>query len=333
MVALLAMQRSTFLIWLWAVPALAGSAASNAKAFNKMEEAKSIADSFITGTATTSISNACNRLKFLGQEPLASRVWAGAIIGEVVVEKRRVLAEGLAILANREGTPGLMRALSDDDGAVRMYGCQGLGRVHVKDAEPKIATLLGDKTLGVRREAARALGQFHDARWGVALVKAAKVEDDAEVKAAMLVAAGQCGDKKQSGELEKYLTGSSETARFAAAQGLVMLGAPAGMKFAKDKLGSKDKFDRIQGLQLFEGSKAKEVDAVLEPMLKDPDRGVQATAARILYQGGDAKKLDWLVVESFKANGEDRLPYERELETLRLTDEDRKAILNKAGIK
>jgi HEAT repeat protein len=327
------MRRSTFLLWLWAVPALAGSAASNQKAVNKMEEAKSIADSFITNTATSSISNACSRLKYLGQEALASRAWAGAIIGEPVVEKRRTLAEGLAILSHREGTPGLLRALGDEDGAVRMYGAQGLGRVHFKEAAPKIAVLLGDKTLGARREAARSLGQFHDPRWGNALVKAAKVEEDAEVKAAMLVAAGQCGDKKQSAELEKYLAGTSETAQFAAAQGLVLLGSAAGLKYAKDKLASKDKFDRLQGLQLFEGSKAKEVAPALEPMLKDSDRGVQATAARILYQGGDAKKLDWLVVESFKANGEDRLPYERELESLRLTDEERKAILSKAGIK
>lgn len=327
------MRRSTFLLWLWAVPALAGSAASNQKALNKFEEAKGIADGFITGTSTTSISNACSRLKYLGQEALGSRLWAGAIIGEPVVEKRRTLAEGLAILSNKEGTPGLLRALGDEDGAVRMYGAQGLGRVHVREAAPKIATLLGDKTLGARREAAKALGQFHDPRWGDALMKAAKVEEDAEVKAGMLVAAGQSGDKKQSAELEKYLNGKSETAQFAAAQGLVLLGAASGLKFAKDKLASKDKFDRMQGLQLFEGSKAKEVAPVLEPLLKDPDRGVQATTARILYQGGDAKKLDWLVIESFKANGEDRLPYERELESLRLSDEDRKAILTKAGIK
>ncbi len=329
------MSRSTFLLaLLLAAPVLAGSAASNAKAAGKVEEAKQLADDFATQpNLPMSVGNACSRLKFLGQEPLAARIWATALTSAgVPVERRRVLAEGLSILASPAGSGGLMHALSDEDGAVRMYGAQGLGRMKLKEAGPKIALLLGDKTLGARREAARALGAFKEPRWGVALVKAAKVEEEAEVRAAMLVAAGQSGDKKQIPALEPYLTGASETAQFAAAQGLVLLGAPSGLKFAKAKLASKEKYDRLQGLQLFEGAKASEVASVLEPMLKDPDRTVQATAARILYQGGDAKKLDWLVLESFKATGEDRLPYETQLESLRLTDEERKAILKKAGI-
>jgi hypothetical protein len=72
---------------------------------------------------------------------------------------------------------------------------------------------------------------------------------------------------------------------------------------------------------------------VLEPLLKDDDRALQAAAARILYQGGDLPKLDWLVLRSFQSLGDDRLAYEKELESLRLPDDERRAILRRAGIK
>ena len=67
-------------------------------------------------------------------------------------------------------------------------------------------------------------------------------------------------------------------------------------------------------------------------MLKDTDDKVRARAARFLVQGGDGKSLDWLVIESAKAKGELRLVYEDELEKLRVTDEQRQAILKKAGL-
>ena len=58
-----------------------------------------------------------------------------------------------------------------------------------------------------------------------------------------------------------------------------------------------------------------------------------AGAARLLYLGGDAKALEWLVLASHRANGEEKLVYESQLEAVRLTDDQRKAILAKAGIR
>src|SRR5215472_15326806 len=98
------MRRSTILLLGWlALPAFAGSAASNEKAANKVEEGKLLADSFISGNPSMSIGNACSRLKFIGQETVAARMWAGALLSEGPVERRRLLAEGLAILANPQG--------------------------------------------------------------------------------------------------------------------------------------------------------------------------------------------------------------------------------------
>ncbi len=84
---------------------------------------------------------------------------------------------------------------------------------------------------------------------------------------------------------------------------------------------------------LFEGSRAKDAAAVLTPMLDDADATVAAPAGRVLYQGGDEKMLDWLVLRSFQSTGDSKLAYEKELELLRLPDDQRKVILAKQGIK
>ena len=183
-----------------------------------------------------------------------------------------------------------------------------------------------------RKEAARALGLIRWAKAGPALVKAAKAEGELEVKVEMLIAAGGTGDKKQAPALEAFLADGSESTQLAAAQGLCLLGNKKGFDFAKKKLSSAQSYERLEGLKLFDGARAREVSPVLSPLLEDKDRAVAARAARILYEGGDPKMLDWLVLRSFEALGEAKLPFERELEELRLQDDQRKAILAKAGI-
>lgn len=318
------------LLLLLPLPALAASAASR-KAASKQAEAESLV--LEVGAPQSNPNTVVSKLKRLGQEGFASHELSSLIRKEPDLDRRRAQAQVLAGLGHPEGEAALARALDDEDGPVRMYAAQGLGRMKSHAAGMKLAAALADKTLGVRREAARALGQLAEPKHGATLAKAAKAEDDPETRAAILLALGQVGDKKQIPVLEGFLTHSSESARFGAAAGLCVLGAPAGLKFARGRLESKDRYERMQGLVLFEGANAKEAAPVLEPLLKDPDRSLQATAARILYQGGDKSKLDWLVLNSFQALGEDRLPYEKELETLRLPDDERRAILRKAGIK
>ncbi len=58
---------------------------------------------------------------------------------------------------------------------------------------------------------------------------------------------------------------------------------------------------RRQGLALYEGVSAKKAEPSLRPLLEDKDRSVAASAARILYQGGDKKMLEWLVVASWNS--------------------------------
>ena len=65
---------------------------------------------------------------------------------------------------------------------------------------------------------------------------------------------------------------------------------------------------------------------------RDADQTVRAKAGRVLFQAGDASKLEWLVVESYKLRADQRGPFEDELEALRVSDEQRAGFLKKAGL-
>jgi HEAT repeat protein len=244
---------------------------------------------------------------------------------------RRNITAVLAGLETRGTEPALVRLAADRDSTVRMYAAQGLGKLRSRQVQV-LMPLLEDKSLGVRKEAARALGASRNAAMSKLLLSAAKRETELEVRAEMLVAAGTAGDAKQAPALKEFLTSDSESTRFAAAKGLCRLGAQEGFTFANKLLTSEDRFVRRQGLELYEGVPSKKASATLSPLLKDTDKPLAAAAARILYQGGDKKMLDWLVLASFQAQGEEKLAYEKELETLQLADDQRKAILRKAGM-
>ena len=97
-------------------------------------------------------------------------------------------------------------------------------------------------------------------------------------------------------------------------------------------LASEDKLVRRQGLALYEGVAVKQSAPALRPLLEDEDRTLAASAARVLYQGGDKTMMSWLVLASWNAQGEEKLVYEKELEALHLADDERKALLRKAGV-
>lgn len=311
-------------LWLAPTGALAGA---SEKAGARRAEAEALVKGVIGGANPNA---AANRLRYLGQEG-----WAAFELGEALrraadERTRRNIVQALSLLGSKAAEPGLLSALGDEDGATRMVAVQGLGRLRSR-AVDRIRPLLADPTLGVRREAARALGAARLPKLGRVLVAAARGEGEPEPRAAMLIAAGQSGDARQARALEAFLEHSSESTRFAAAQALCLLGAPKGLAFARERLASADRLERMQGLALLEGAKAKHAAPLLTARLKDPDRAVAARAARLLYEGGDASKLAWLVLASHRAQGEEKLAYEAELEALRLADDQRQAILRRAG--
>ena len=278
-----------------------------------------------------SVPAATSRLRLLREEAHAAALLADAL--PTLVEERR-LRDAVAVLAGletRAAESTLVRLADNRDGPVRMYAAQGLGRLRSRRTEV-LLPLLSDKTSGVRREAARALGASGKAAMSRKLVNAALTEPDLETRAAMLEAAGAAGDTKQARALEAFLDDSSESTRFAAARGLCRLGSPRGFAYARKLLASEDRFVRRQGLTLHEGLPLKRVDAPLRPLLADKDRTLAAGAARLLSQAGDRTMREWLVLASWNAQGEEKLVYEKELEALHLADDERRALLRKAGV-
>lgn len=277
------------------------------------------------------VSAAISRLRVLREEPYAAGLLIQALHDVLEPKRLRDVTAVLAGLGVRGAEPSLVELARHDDGAVRMYAVQGLGKLHSRRVDV-LMPLLEDKSLGVRREAARALGATRNPAVGKPLLNAARTEGDPQTRVLLLEAVGAAGDKKQAAGLKTFLEDSSESTRFSAARGLCLLGAPEGLAYARKLLGSEDKLVRRQGLALFEGMPAKQSAPLLRPLLDDKDRGLAAGSARILYQGGDKTMLGWLVIASFNAKGEEKLTYEKELEPLQLPDDQRKALLRKAGL-
>lgn len=319
----------TRLVWplllVLSVPALARP--------NNRAEAQKLLNGFLSGQV--GVNQISNRISFLGEAVYASDELVSAMRRTSDPKLQAQIIEVLAALgvANEDTERVFLRALDQDDVALKVTATRGLGKVKSPKAISMLREQLEAKQPVLRREAAKALGQIGSPKAGPALMKAAKVEDDLETRLAMVVAVGHCGDKKQTGALEALLTGDSETTRLAAAQALCLLGAKSGAAYAGKLLASEQPIERLQGVLLFEGASAKVAGPVLKRALDDTENKVRATAARILAEGGDKSKIDWLVLESAKAVGEARLPYEDQLEKLRLSDEARQAILKKAGLK
>ncbi|MCP3140577.1 HEAT repeat domain-containing protein [Pyxidicoccus xibeiensis] len=311
------------------LPLLALSASSSAqKRGERRNQASQVVDGVVAGGA---VPAAISRLRYLREEAHAADAISLALRKAVDERVRRNLVAVLAALETRNAEGTLTRLASDDDSAVRMYAAQGLARLKSRNTQV-LLPLLTDKSSGVRKEAARALGASRNPKMGGTLVKAAKAEKELEVRAVMLAAVGDAGDAKQAPALKEFLASDSESTRFAAARGLCRLGSQDGFAFAGKLLGSEDRFVRRQGLELYEGVAAKKAAPALKPLLEDKDRALAAGAARILYQGGEAAMLDWLVLASWNAKADEKLTYEKELETLQLQDDRRKAILRKAGV-
>ena len=299
------------------------------KRLGRREEARALVEQVVQGGLP--VPTAISRLRLLREEAHAAGLLMQSLPSVLEPRRLRDVTAVLAGLEVREAEPALAKLAGHEDGAVRMYAAQGLGRVRSQRIDV-LLPLLEDKSLGVRREAARALGATRNPKVGKVLLATARLESDPQTRVMMLEAVGASGDKKQAPALEAFLEDSSESTRFAAARGLCLLGAPEGFAFARKLLASEDKHVRRQGLALFEGLSAKQAGPMLRPLLEDKDRTLAAGAARILYQGGDKTMLSWLVLASWNAQGEQKLTYEKELETLQLADDERKALLRKAGV-
>jgi HEAT repeat protein len=277
------------------------------------------------------VQAAISKITFLDEPEYAARRLGEQLPHAVEEQSRRDLAMALSQVRSKAAEAALLSLTQDKDSAVRMSAAQGLGRLKSR-ASTVLFPLLADSSLAVRREAARALGTAGDRRAGKALLDAAKREAEPDARAVMLVSAGAAGDRKQIAALEGFLRHSSESTRFAAAQGLCRLGAPKGVAFVRLRLAAEDRFERRRALELLEGAPGRIAALMLKPLLADKDPVMATTSARLLLQAGDSKMLEWLVVGAYNATGDAKMAYEDQLELLHLTDEQRSKILTRAGL-
>jgi HEAT repeat protein len=322
--------RSIGLAFLLLAPLAFAGSPTAAKRLRARTEVNSLLEELAKGRGQ--VQTTISRIKLSGEREYAAGE-IQVIMRKLVDERtRRNFVSVLAGLEARGAEQALVMLAADPDSVVRMYAAQGLARIK-SDSVDALRPLLQDKSSGVRKEAARALGASGKAAVGKELLAAAKTETDLEVRAEMLVAIGKSGDAKQMPALKEFLASDSESTRFAAAKALCQLGSPDGFTFANKLLTAEDRFVRRQGLELYEGVPAKKAEPALRPLLEDKERTLAAGAARILYQGGDKRMLDWLVLASWNAKSPtEKDSYEKELEQLRLADDERKVILRKAGM-
>jgi HEAT repeat protein len=240
----------------------------------------------------------------------------------------RNIALALVAMKQRSSEATLLRLTEMKDSGTRMYAAQGLGQLKSQTAIPRLVAMLSDSVPFVRREAARAIGALKVNSAAAQLFETARAETDPEARAAELIAVGQVGGKKQIDLLETVIeVDGRESTRRAAARALCTLGAQSGFDYAKKMFASDDGEDHVAAVKLFEDSKPEDAARMLQPLLQSKDVRLAATAAHTLYNCGDTKMLEWLVVHSAKASIEHRLIYEQELESIGITDDQRQEIL------
>ena len=297
-------------------------------------EAETALQRFLSGAMP--LNQLVNRIAFLGEQRWAAEELINALHHGSDARRHAQVLEALAAVAprgNEAAEQALVAALAEEELSLRLSAARALGRLRSARAGPALTALLKDNAPALRREAARALGLIGSKTAAPALAAVVKSEPELEPRLAMILALGQLGDPRQVPLLESFSKDTSQTTRLAAAQALCALGAPSGLELAKRLLASKDVGERVQGVLLLEGVKAKTAGPLLQASLAQPEHRLRATAARVLAEGGDGTRVDWLVLEGLKAQGEDRLIYEEQLEKLHLSDEARQAILERAGVK
>ncbi len=182
-----------------------------------------------------------SRLRFTGEKEYAAGEIQDFLRNVVDERTRRNIVAVLAGLETR-GAESLTgeRWRPDPDSAVRMYAAQGLGRLQEPQGSSVLLPLLEDKSSGVRKESAQALGASRNPAVG----KDADGRRQEGARSSRCAPRcwrrpGQSGDAKQMPALKEFLNSDSESTRFAAAKGLCQLGSPDGFAFANKLLGAR----------------------------------------------------------------------------------------------
>ena len=200
----------------------------------------------------------------------------------------------LARLGEARGVPSLLTALNDQDATVRAAALRGItARVLTQARQPlppviaRIRGLLSDPATGVRINALRALGTFHDSTLSEAI---APLASDGVLGVAVVAETtlGVSGGSAAVVALRAHLPSANFAVRRQAAIGLAEADSAAGVAFADSLAANADFHWRSVAAEADGAARDRQR---LERLLADPDGRVVASALNAMLQfvpDGDA---------------------------------------------
>jgi HEAT repeat protein len=272
------------------------------------------------------VEQAINQLQFLGTPKSAVYELVRMLKGETPGSRPNA-AYALSVLHPTEAGPVFSEILGDEDASLRLAGCQGLDRLKPrKDLLSKLGERLSDPVAAVRRDCAKAIGTWEGKSEEKLLVTALSQEKDPDARLAEIEALGHAGTSAASSPvLEPLLNNSSEEVRFASAR------SPSGKKALEDWANSKDSGERISAVELLTQVTAPWSTEILAARLDDPSAVVSVKASKALVDRKDPRGLKSLVLRAEHASFDDKFTFETALRELKVTQQQRLDIIQKAG--
>jgi len=141
------------------------------------------------------------------------------------VSERRDVARTLGVMGFDVATPGLIAALDDDDGKVRLLAAESLGKIGDKRAVEPLLEKLPYEEDGVQRYILGSLGKIGDARALEPMMGFLENDDVAEVRASAAYGLGELGDAAATDSLVRALGDDDQWVRLEACGALRKLKA------------------------------------------------------------------------------------------------------------
>jgi HEAT repeat protein len=161
------------------------------------------------------------------------------------VSERRDVARTLGVMGFDVATPGLIGALDDDDGKVRLLAAESLGKIGDKRAVEPLLDKLPYEEDGVKRYILGALGKIGDARALEPLVNSLEREDVPEVRASAAYGLGELGDAAAADALIKAVSDEDQWVRLEACGALRKLKSAAAVP-ALRRVAEKDENEQVR---------------------------------------------------------------------------------------
>ena len=189
--------------------------------------------------------------------------------------------------------PKLVEALSDKDPMTRSLAAQGLGSLKYSAGVPAlIGRLAGDSSAEVRQTAVLSLQQIHDPRAIVPLEKALS-DTELNVRLTALRALERYRDPGSEPAVEAACKDMAPEVRRTAVYVLGRMRDQAAVPTLQKLLKSdSDDAVRAGAAQALGEMRSTESKGALRPLLKDPNKTVQASAARSLLILGDSSGFE-----------------------------------------